>query len=172
MNSSAKLTAVTLLAAAALGAAVGTQGCTVTSGTDSDTDGGTSSSSGSSGNPSGDSGTQPTTDSGTDSGTPTNTCAGNKQSADNGFGPNCQPCLEQKCCTQLKGCFDIAKDDAGTTLDCNDYVDCTDACQKKPAGEIAACQDDCDSLAAAGVVKAYDDIVTCGQTSCATECAQ
>lgn len=162
MNSSAKMTAVTLLAVAALGAAVATQGCTITSGTDSDTDGGATSSSGSSGQSSG--GTA-------DGGSAPKACVGNKQAENNGFAPeSCQTCLEQKCCTQLKTCFDIAADEAGTTLDCNAYVECTDECQKKPAADIADCQQACDDNAAAGVVKAYDAIPECGKASCAKEC--
>ena len=166
MNSSAKVSVVTLLAAAALGAAVFTQGCTATSGTDNDTDGGTQSSSGTSGASSSGTSGRPATDAGGDA-APTNACAGNKQSADNGFAPaTCQPCLEQKCCDKLKTCFDIP--DTAEALDCNEYTECTDKCATD--ADPTTCQKDCDDLAVPGVVDAYDAIVTCGGSSCKTEC--
>jgi hypothetical protein len=160
MNSSAKMTAVSFLAAAALGAAVFT-GCTVGSGTVDDTDGGT---------------TTPKTDSGTsDTGKPdtdgggTATCE-SKQQGDF-IDAKCQACLAGSCCTELKGCFDIAGDVDAGKVDCNDYSTCIDDCGTKPDAEREACYADCDTTAADGVQTAYDKITACADTNCKDACS-
>jgi hypothetical protein len=162
MNSSAKLTAVTLLAAGALGVAA-MQGCTVTSGTNSDTDGGSSSgTSGTSGN-----GTSSGSDSGTgDSGSAT--CEGNKQEIP--FEPaSCQSCMNGACCDKMKTCFDIVKPD--TEFDCNKLYKCAFVeCIQAGGGDaaIARCQEDCASTpppngnVSAEVLDAFNAIVACG----------
>jgi hypothetical protein len=87
MNSSAKKTAVSFLAAAALGAAV--FACTTTSGTVDDTNGGTRDR---------DSGTNTDDkDSGTGSG---GTCE-SRQVGDF-IDATCQACLDKSCCTELQ----------------------------------------------------------------------
>jgi hypothetical protein len=160
MNSSAKLTAVTLLATAALGVAIATQGCTTTSGTDTDFDGGSqTSSSGTSGTSSGSSGTEGGA----------NACPGNTKQTAPLIDATCQTCLSQKCCSQLTTCFDLPADtDGGTTNDCNSYSKCTADCLDDT--DVQGCYQLCDELAAPGVVTAYDSIVSCGETSCKVEC--
>ena len=174
MNSSAKTTTFTFLAAAALGAAV-FMGCTVTSGTVDDTDGGTQNDddkdSGSSGN--------------NDSGTPDTggeTC--NNTSQTNMFEPAaCQTCLESKCCLELNNSFNIPNDDPNGKLGCNDFKACLDDCAKpnedgtaKTEDEIQECIDTtCNDpetpIAVDGVVTAWQSVQACAAQSCATECA-
>ena len=162
MNSSAKMTAISFLAAAALGAVIFT-GCTTGSGTVDDTDGGTQTNNK-------DSGTTPKTDGGTtdtDSG-PAATCE-SKQQGDF-VDAKCQACLAGACCTELKGCFNAAVDDAGGKLDCNDYSTCINDCTGTEA-ELEACYTACDGAAADGIAQAYTGIETCATTNCNTECA-
>jgi len=167
MNSSATLTAVTLLAAAALGVAIGTQGCTTTSSTDTDTDGGSQTSSSGTSGTSGSSGTSGTSGSPESS---TDTCAGDPGRKDVLVSQDCQTCLDTSCCTQLTACFSIgtADTDAGTKQDCNTYVDCIDTCATD--ADPDGCYADCDNLAETGVAQAYTDIETCGRSSCAAAC--
>jgi len=166
MNSSAKLFAVTFVAATALGATVLMGGCTVT--TSNDTDGGTTnSSSGSSGSG---------TDSSTTSDTGTNTdsgpvCDTTKQTQK--FAVGCQTCLESKCCTQLTTCFGLAKEP--NKLDCNGLTECVTTCRadttKTPA-EQETCANECADVDAnsAGVIDAYNNIIECTNQQCATDC--
>lgn len=161
MNSSAKLTAVTLLATAALGVAIATQGCTTTSNTDNDFDGGTqssssgSTSSGSSGSSGGEGGT--------------NACASNTKQTAPLIDTTCQACLEKSCCSQLTTCFNIPKpDDSGTKNDCNEYSKCIADCLDDT--DVDGCYKLCDEVAADGVQAAYDNITSCAETSCRTEC--
>lgn len=153
MSASAKLTAVTLLAAAALGAAVATQGCTVTSGTVDDTDGGTQGTSGGSSDAGG----------GRDGGS-----SGGGEACKAGEFPTsvdatCQACLEQKCCADLKSCFQITPGtDAG--LSCKELAECVN--DAKDETEFQACVDSADP----GVKDAYGRIVGCADKDCAAEC--
>jgi hypothetical protein len=159
MNSSAKMTTISFLAAAALGAVV-FAGCTVGSGTVDDTDGGTVT-------PTPDSGTSDTGSTDTDSG-PAATCE-SKQQGDF-INATCQACLANSCCTELKGCFDLAGDADAGTVDCNEYSTCIDDCGTKPEAERDACYSDCDLTAAPGVQTAYESITTCATTNCSAEC--
>lgn len=164
MNSSAKSTAVSFLAAAALGAAIFT-GCTVTSGTVDDVDGGSSN--------------QNNTDSGTqDASTEDVNTAPVCESKQSGTLVNeeCQACLDANCCTELKTCFDIPADENAGTVDCNDYATCIhdvrDECNAKPTQqEIDDCFADCDLTAATGVQAAYEAIEECAVTSCSSVCS-
>lgn len=152
MNSSAKLTVVSLLATAALGVAIGTQGCTVTSGTSNDTDGGTSSSSSTSSSSGGSN----------DSGVGSNTCGG-------GGGTACQTCLDTNCCDKLTAARAIqAVDDSGATIGGEKYIACIDDCQG--SADATACEQECDSFAAPGVIDAYNEIVKCSEAHCQAEC--
>ncbi len=170
MNTSAKLYAVTFLAASALGVAVLTGGCTVTSGTVNDTDGGSSGSSGTSGT-SGSSGT--TDDGGTEAGP---TC--NNPSQTEKFSATCQACLEAKCCNELNACYTIPKPGDGTKLDCNDLTKCITDCrannppQNGDSGAADTCADDCadPDANADGVVDAYNAIIACTGNNCNAEC--
>jgi hypothetical protein len=163
MNSSAKLTAV-LLAATALGVAV-FSGCTVNSTSDSNTDGGAtsgSSSGGTSGTARNDAG---------DSG-PVLACEGNKQ-VEGVVSTECQTCLEQNCCAQLKGCFNIEVPDSGDKVDCETYSACLSQCAEENPNDQKArqdCEQVCELSAAEGVSDAYDKIITCGEGSCQTVC--
>src|SRR5262245_17040067 len=148
MNSSAKITTVSFLAAAALGAAV-FMGCTTTSTTVDDTDGGTSTSKTDSGSSS----------SGGDSGGGGATCESKQQGTF--ISDTCQACAEKSCCTQLKTCFDLPGDDANGKVDCNAYTTCIDDCGTKPEGELETCYKDCDDTAADGVQTAYEAIESC-----------
>lgn len=165
MNSSAKTTAFSFLAAAALGAATW-MGCTVTSGTVDDTNGGTQNNDQDAGTGSGDQDAGTTDeDSGT---TPVGSvCQSNQKSQF--VNETCQLCLENNCCTQLQGCFDLPADANAGTVDCNDYNECIDACNQDPAADDS-CYALCDETAAEGVKDGYEAIVGCAQSSCATEC--
>ena len=168
MNSSAKTTTFSFLAAAALGAAV-FMGCTVTSGTVDDTDGGTQDNDKDGG-------------SNSDTGTPDSggeTCSNTHQT--NMFEPAaCQSCMESKCCLELDNCFKIPSDEASGKFGCNDFKLCLDDCVKpnedgteKTEDEINECYTECaDTLAAEGVVTAWQSVTACAEQSCATECAE
>ncbi|MBX3204228.1 MAG: hypothetical protein KF764_04120 [Labilithrix sp.] len=158
MNSNAKTTAFSLLAVAAVGAAV-FMGCTVGSGTVDDTDGGD----------------QPKKDGGSteDTGTPTDDAgAATCESKQEGVfvDETCQACVAKSCCTELKTCYDLPGDDANGKVDCNAYDTCIDDCGGKAEGERADCYKDCDDTAATGVQSAYEAIESCAKTNCATEC--
>jgi hypothetical protein len=159
MKSSAKTTAVSFLAAAALGAAA-FLGCSVESGTVDDTDGGTQNNDKDSGK----------TDSGTtDSGGETvSTCTDKQKGVF--VSETCQACLDTKCCSELTACYTIPSDEATGKVDCNDYDSCIDECSTKGDDQLEACYQDCDDVAATGVQDAYEAIETCGTTNCATEC--
>jgi hypothetical protein len=185
MNSSAKLTVVTLLAAAALGVAV-ISACTINSTTSNDTDGGLSStSSTTSGGTTSSSGSTTSSGGTTSSSGSTTSSSGDpaacvtKQDAGTIFDPPaCQTCLQGHCCSELTTCFNIAGD--STHFDCNDYSDCVASeCDHPDAGDN--CGDSCnfatggDGGAAGGgngVVDAYQAILHCGAipTNCQTVC--
>ena len=156
MNTSAKMTAFSLLAASALGVAAFV-GCTTSSSLSDDTDGGHR-----------DSGL---TDDGSTGGFQVgDICKTTYQQG--AFGSTtCQQCLDTKCCTQLKGCFDLAGIDAGgTQATCEAYSDCTAGCQDEATPQkVQECQDLCD-VATPQFVAPYDQIEACGRSSCATEC--
>jgi hypothetical protein len=82
----------------------------------------------------------------------------------------CQTCLEQKCCTELKSCFNIVPDDSGTKVDCDEYATCIANCQTTGGDGEQDCIDACNLTAADGVETAYGTIETCGASNCATEC--
>jgi hypothetical protein len=161
MNSSAKTTAVSFLAAMALGAAA-FMGCSVESGTVNDTDGGTQ-------NNDKDSGSDPDSGTGEETGTPT--CASKQQGTF--VDATCQACLATSCCTQLKTCYDLPGDEAAGKVDCNEYTTCVDQCGTiQDETERESCYADCDTTAADGVQVAYEAIITCGKTNCDAECFQ
>lgn len=164
MNSSAKTTAISLLAAAALGAAVFT-GCTVTSGTDDDVDGGTQN------NDKKDAGATDKDASTETDGGGTATCE-TKRTSEYIVSPTCQACLDAKCCSQQKTCFDIEAPADKSKVNCNDYAACIDDCGATATTEeeLDACYGDCDLTGADGVQTAYEAIVSCGVTDCAAEC--
>lgn len=159
MNSSAQLTAISFLAAAALGAAV-FGGCTTTSGIVDDTDGGTPSDRTPVDN---DSGSQP--DASQDAGPKCES----KQDGILGS-EKCQSCLAASCCTELQGCFSIAADADAGKVDCNEYATCINECGTKPEAERDACYEDCDLTAADNVANAYNAIVNCKDKNCTTAC--
>lgn len=155
MNSSVKLTALSFLAATALGAVV--FGCTLESGTSDDTDGDTP--------PSQDKDSGSTTDADTDAGsdageTPDSGGGTCEAAPENPFA--CQECLSANCCAALTECLGIVPGDDDPGLDCNSYSDCVGACD----ADDTACGDACDAAAAAGVVEAYGKILTCANASC------
>lgn len=165
MNSSAKMTTLSFLAAAALGAVV-FMGCTVTSGTVDDTDGGTQNNDKDAGNNNNDSGQQSETGTG-------DKCESTQPESAKFQPEACQTCLEKSCCVEIKNCFNLPGDPDNGKLDCAGFKDCIDDCATKPAGQE---QDDCikectDDLAAAGVVDAWQSLTACTDQSCATECA-
>jgi hypothetical protein len=159
MNTSAKMTAFSLLAASALGVAAFV-GCTTSSTLSDDTDGGTRDS----GGPTGDGGT-------TGPFTVGSICKTNTQVR--AFGTlRCQECIENQCCTQLRGCFNLPGIDAGQEqATCESYSDCTAECQQEATPQAAKdCQDLCDE-ATPSFVQPYDAITSCAETSCKAECA-
>lgn len=172
MTLSAKWTSLSILAIAALGAVA----CTVTSGDVDDSTGGTGSNTDvDSGDDTSNDTDASTTDSSVDPDAAA-TCEDNQQS--NALvSLECQACLEQHCCTELKGCFNLqpGSDDAGTAYaTCNDYAACLANCsEQNPSDDTAyqACVTDfCVATTSESVTTAFDGIVTCGGSSCATPC--
>src|SRR5262245_750248 len=131
MKLNATWSTLSLLAGASIVAAsVGFAGCTVTSGTIDDDggvvrpqDGGRESS---------------TSDSGGDA-QQGPACEGNQQTYQFPGGEGCQTCLEENCCTQLKGCFNLGVD-AGD-INCNEYAPCIVNCAQTDGGQ--QCEDEC-----------------------------
>ena len=164
MNSSAKMTTLSFLAAAALGAVVFT-GCTVSSGTSNDTDGGTQN------NDEKDAGSTDETDAGEtpDSGD-VKACETNDKQTAPLISAECQSCLDTSCCSQLTACFSIPGDEQAGTVDCNVYAKCIADCGEKQGDELTKCYEECDLVAAEGVAQGYDGVVTCAATNCKTPC--
>lgn len=147
---SAKVTTVSFVAAAALGAAaLAFAGCTVTGGT-VDNDGG------------------PAVDTGSPD-APVATCEGNKQ-AGSLVSAACQSCLNAKCCTELKGCFNATViPDAGGTEDCNEFSKCISFCYEK--AQPQACLEECAAAAGDGIPDRYQDFIDCAKAKgCETLC--
>ena len=149
MKTSAKVTAISLLASWSLGVAI-FSACTVNSTTTHDTDGGVTTvpSDSTSGGTSG-TGNPPV-----DSGGGGGSCAGDKGGTPV-LSAKCQTCLDQKCCSQVTACSGINVGDGGIT--CADYADCIRQCNGN-----GSCEDNCDTATAdSGVVEAYDKLATC-----------
>jgi hypothetical protein len=168
MNSSAKITALSLLAAAALGAAA-IQGCTVTSDTNPDTDGGTHDN-----NNNNNDNTDNTGDSGDNTGTtnPDSGDTGPIASQTSQFLPaECQTCLQESCRTDMTTLFGITADSGH--LDGNAFKECVDDCSKGADADacINAADTGCVALAAPGVEDAYRAVMACADDKCATPCA-
>lgn len=171
MKLHAKWSTLSVLAMMAFGsgAAVYT-GCTVTTGTVDDIDGG-------SGTPTKDGGTS-TSDSGTagDGGVVGTACQPLNQKQQL-IDEACQSCLEQKCCTQLQGCYNAPAGSNGE-VDCDTYAQCVDqgGCETDPAKPSsdsdagALVCDGCRSATTPAVVSGFNEIAKCAATSCATEC--
>ena len=162
MKLNIKWTALSFVACGTM--AAGAFACSVSSGTVNDTDGGTSSTSSgsSSGSTTSSSGSS---SGGTDSGPAT---CDNPRQKDKFSPAACQECLDGKCCTELKTCFNIVSPDGGTTIDCNAYTDCVADCENKDGG--TSCIGLCKSAAEPGVVDGEQAIRTCAKTNCATAC--
>jgi hypothetical protein len=162
MNTSAKITTGTFLAAMALGAA-SLIACTVNSTSSTDTDGGTSSSGGSSGTTSSSGGSSGTTsDAGEDGGTCDSTSQTTKYPA------ACQACTETNCCDKIGACFGQDPGDAG--VGCNDYAECVSTCEE---GTDDTCiETQCDAIVAPAVKTAFDILQQCQLSNCETECFQ
>jgi hypothetical protein len=94
----------------------------------------------------------------------TSGCPGNKQTAPL-LNTTCQTALEKSCCTELKGCFNMA---SGTSSDCNAYTACLDSCST--SADVPTCQSDCGNASTPAIVSAYDAIVTCATNNAAAEC--
>jgi hypothetical protein len=145
MNTSAKVTAIALLAACSLGVAI-FSACTVTSTTNPDTDGGITNP-----NPSAtDSTPVPGTDAG-DAGGGGAACGQDLEAGAPVRSSTCQTCLQTKCATQLNNCLAL---DAGVS--CAEYGNCIDCCN----GE-KSCEDLCDQGTPDSVSSAYDALGTC-----------
>ena len=154
MNTSAKITTGTFLAAMALGMA-SLVACTVTSTSSTDTDGGTSSSGGSSG---GSSGT--TSDAGDDGG---ETCDSTSQTTK--YPAACQACTEAQCCDKIGACFNQQPDGG---VGCNDYAECVSTCEE---GTDDTCiETQCDAVVDPAVKTAFDILQKCQLDNCQTEC--
>jgi hypothetical protein len=153
MKSSAKKTAISFLAVAALGAAAFI-GCKVDSTTSPDLSGDNNTPDTGTGTPHSDAATP-------DTGTGTPACE-TKQAA---FEFPGQACLDEKCCDKLKTCFDITPTDG--TVDCNTYSECYDNCSKSDAGADAgtACYEACEAAAGDEVKAAYKAIADCSDTN-------
>jgi hypothetical protein len=160
MNTSAKITTGTFLAAMALGAA-SLIACTVNSTSSTDTDGGTSSSGGSSSG--GSSGSTTTDGGGGDGG---DTCDTAKQTTK--YPAACQTCTETKCCDKVGACFNQDPGDAG--LGCNEYAECVSTCEEGTDDTCVETQ--CDTVVAPAVKTAFDILEKCQLDNCEAECFQ
>lgn len=157
MKLSRKFTTVSFLAVAATFAgAFAFGGCTVTSGT-VDNDGG-----------------PPVTPSngkdGGGDGSVAATCEGNKQKADL-VSAECQACLNAQCCTELKGCYNMAVTaaDGGGSEDCNAFSECVSFCYQN--GQDATCLEECATAAGEGVPAAYQGVIDCAKAKgCGAVC--
>ena len=151
-------------------------GCTVTSGTVDNTEGGTTSP------PETPPGTPPPPPAGDDGGDAGATCEPNAENAQNraDIGADCQSCLDTSCCSQLKGCFNLAPGDtdAGTAAsDCNAYAHCIIFCDNDfaqdaggDAGAVMECEAECAASTSDAITAAYNDLLTCRDTSCQAHC--
>jgi hypothetical protein len=143
-------------------------GCTVTSGNPND-DGGT----GNPTDPQADASTTTDSSTVTDAG-PAVACEGSKQSSSIDLGgAQCQAKLNEVCCAELKGCFNLVftADDTGASDDCNKYALCVDFARKQatPAEQEAA-QKDCDLASPKSVQDAYDAITQCATDKANADC--
>jgi hypothetical protein len=162
MTLSAKWSTVSLVAAMALGAgAFAFSGCTVTSGTIDDDGGRVRPDSGQT-----DSGTA--TDSGTDDAVAP-VCEGNAQTTKL-VSDECQACMDQNCCDELKGCFN----QTDVEVSCNDYADCLAPCFAPGVEDAAACIEErgCNDATDESIITAYEAMITCGGANddCAAAC--
>lgn len=86
--------------------------------------------------------------------------------------PKCQSCLAGNCCEELQGCFDLPTGEGGGSADCNDYATCIDDCATKSVkADRDACYGECDTKAADGVASAYSKIEDCAVANCKSACA-
>lgn len=84
--------------------------------------------------------------------------------------PQCQSCLDAKCCDELETCFDLPAGDDGA-YDCTNYALCIDDCttiSRKSSRD--ACYADCGDDSAKGVSDAYVDIEQCAVDHCMAAC--
>ena len=169
MNTSAKMTIFSLISASAVGVLVFV-GCTVGSSLDNNTDGG--------GSVFDDGGGPGRADTGTGTrhvvGSVCKTTYQTKPfpvSGDDDPLLSCQQCIEQKCCTTLRGCYDLTPKDAGAgagTSTCQDYADCVDGCN--PEQDAGGCiGDSCDRIAPE-YSSPFDLIGSCAETNCRAAC--
>lgn len=174
MNSSTKMTALSLLAAGAVGL-LAFVGCTTDSSLDNDVDGG---------NPDvddNDGGTEPTEEDAGDSGTTPfvvgSVCKTTYQESSLPYQDpadttkDCQRCLETSCCADLRACYNAAPT-AGSDppFTCEEYAKCISECQEDPDPD--ACNELCDTAATEDIRNGYSLIVLCVDTgACATACA-
>jgi hypothetical protein len=168
MTMSAKWTTVSFFALSALAAgSFAFAGCTVTSGSPDDIEGGT-------GNPTPDSSTgdSSTGDGGTGDSSTAATCEGNKQTSGDFVNATCQAKLNEVCCAELKGCFNLEVDpDGGATDDCNKYAKCVDFARTQPTPqEQQAAQAECDLVSPKSVQDAYGAIEDCAVAKANAEC--
>lgn len=170
MTLNGKWTAVSFFALTAVAAgSFAFAGCTVTSGDPDDFEGGT-------GNPPGDSSTADTNtgDASTIDSSPPVACEGNNQTSGPFVNATCQAKLNEVCCTELKGCFNLVIDaDAGGggTADCNKYADCVDFARAQPTQqEQEDAQKECDLNSPKSVQDAYDAITACATDKANAEC--
>lgn len=171
MNSN-MLKTVSFLAAMVVGSgAFAFAGCTVTSGNPDDGQGQNRPDSGSSTSSSSTSSTSSSSSGGTDSSTPV-ACEGNAQTATI-VNATCQACLNAKCCTELKTCFNMPKNSGGAN--CDEYAKCIDDCfsDKYPTdADKQKCATDFCIAAAPEFQQPYEAIIDCAErnNNCVTEC--
>ncbi len=168
-----KWVALPMLSTAALATLCSFAGCSVTSGTVDTNEGGTTSPTPPP--PPAPPPAPPSTDGGA-------TCADNNETQktkdDNGV--DCQACLDQNCCNEMKGCFNAVpgQTDAGTTgVDCNTYAQCVSACNAGDAGDLQTCYTECDTATTQNIIDAYGDsnnantYVGCAAAKCKSSCS-
>ena len=94
-------------------------------------------------------------------------CPGNTRQTAPFVNTTCQAALEQHCCSQLKGCFNIVT--AGGATDCNAYSGCIAGCASQ--ADPTTCQNNCDTQTTPSVKTAYEAIVTCATNDATTSTA-
>lgn len=186
MNLSARWNRLSFLALTALAAGALAFGCTVTTGDIDDPDGGNGSNT--NGKDSGGStndGSSTDTDSSTDQDSDTpNACPDNQQPEEFVIqSAACQACAEQKCCSQLVGCFNLdpgssGDGDGGKNPTCAEYAEYYEGCiadcaTDNPDGGDAydTCVTDTCRIGNPAIADAWEAVRNCAVDSCAAECA-
>jgi hypothetical protein len=107
----------------------------------------------------GDSGVQ---DSGTGTDTGSGGDGGSCGTITVGTSPNCQPCMNTNCCSQLGAC--------SNDTNCTNLITCLQPCFFADGGADQTCENNCGNTAGQTAISEYNAIGQCLQSSCSTVC--